>query len=248
MNPRCITVSVVSHGHGDDVLRLLRQLAELAASQVERVIVTLNRPEPALAQALQRQPWPFALSRIDNPRPKGFAGNHNQAFAAQHSAYFCVINPDIALQGNPFPALLRALQTPQAGCAYPQQFRADGTLQDHQRVLPSPLALLRRYHLLPGPAATPAAALDWVNAAFLLFPQAVFAELGGFDAGYFMYCEDVDLSLRLQLRGYRLQQAADAHVAHQARRASHRPGKHLFWHLRSLLRLWRSSAYQNYRR
>ena len=73
-------------------------------------------------------------------------------------------------------------------------------------------------------------------------------ELGGFDTRYFMYGEDVDFCLRLQLAGWRLARAGGASVIHAAQRVSHRSGRHLAWHLRSLLRLWTSPVYASYRR
>ena len=62
-----------------------------------------------------------------------------------------------------------------------------------------------------------------------------------------MYCEDVDLCLRQQLAGWRLARADGAAVVHAARRASRRDPRHLFWHLSSLWRLWRSRTWQAWR-
>ena len=42
--------------------------------------------------------------------------------------------------------------------------------------------------------------------------------------------------------------AGGASVIHAAQRASHCSGRHLAWHLRSLLRLWTSPVYASYRR
>ena len=66
--------------------------------------------------------------------------------------------------------------------------------------------------------------------------------LGGFDARYFMYCEDVDLCLRLRLQGWQLVRAA-AQVQHQGSRASRRAWQPLAWHIHSLLRLWASPVF-----
>jgi GT2 family glycosyltransferase len=78
----------------------------------------------------------------------------------------------------------------------------------------------------------------------MVFPVAVFAELGGFDRRYFMYCEDVDICLRLQLKGYRLLPVVSVTVEHEAQHASRRRLRHLFWHVQSLWRLWHSDVYR----
>lgn len=249
-----LCVSVVSHRHGQAVASLLSDLAAVNDERLKCVILTLNLPEPELAARLRQRAWPFALEITENPAPRGFGANHNQAFALDTRRGSCdtfaVVNPDIRLRGNPFDALLGRLAsgTARIGVAYPVQVAEDGCQQDHERLLPTPLRLLRRY--LPGATRREARAggqPNWVNAAFLLLRRDVYASVGGFDEGYHMYCEDVDLCLRLQLAGWQLSRVDEAVVVHQAQRASHLRWRHLIWHLSSLVRLWRSHAWHSYR-
>jgi len=248
-----IAVSIVSHGHGAPVEALLAQLAALGEPRLARVIVTFNVPEPASAERLRGRHWPFQLHLVDNPAPLGFGANHNRAFALDAridggQPLFAVLNPDLRCPVNPFPPLVAELQRdPRVGAAYPVQTDARGRRQDHERLRPTPLRLLRR-HLLGrrmevGAGQTP----DWVNAAFLLLRRPAFEAIGGFDEAFHMYCEDVDFCLRLQLAGWRLRRADAATVEHQAQRASRRRLRHLLWHARSLIRLWRSPAWRAWR-
>ena len=86
---------------------------------------------------------------------------------------------------------------------------------------------------------------QWLlNQSALTAIESQMAEVGGFDERYHMYCEDVDLCLRLRGGGWRLARADAAVVEHAARRGSHRQWRHLGWHLRSLWRLWRSPAWR----
>jgi hypothetical protein len=87
--------------------------------------------------------------------------------------------------------------------------------------------------------------VDWFSASFLLLPAAAYREVGGFDEGFHMYCEDVDLCLRLRLAGYRLE-CVEASATHHAQRASLRSWRPLAWHLASLARLWTRRSYWNY--
>ena len=244
-----ITASVVSHGQGPEVDRLLADLAALGEPRLQRVIVTLNRPDPARAGRWRAQRWPFELRLIESPAPLGFGANHNRAFALDGShggqPLFAVLNPHLRLPANPFPALCERLAgDPRIGAAYPQQCDAQGRRQDHQRLAPTPARLLRR-HLLRRPhELRPGQAPEWVNAAFLLLRRGAYAQLQGFDESFHMYCEDVDLCLRLQLAGWRLACADTALVQHQAQRASRRGWQPLLWHVTSLLRLWRSPVWQ----
>lgn len=86
---------------------------------------------------------------------------------------------------------------------------------------------------------------DWVNGACLFFRSEAFSELKGFDERYFMYCEDTDICLRLQLAGWSMQ-GADWAVMHDARRNTGRSLRHLGWHLRSLWRLWASDSFWDF--
>ena len=247
-----ITASIVSHGHGTQVLALLGDLARLAARgqpHPRRAIVTLNVPEPQLAAALAAGVWPFELQVRANPAPLGFGANHNRAFQLDGegggSSLFAVLNPDLHLAANPFSALCAALDAdPQAGLAYPLQVDAQGRRQDHERRWPTPARLLARHLLRRRHEVSGGQAPDWVNAAFLLLRRPAFAAVGGFDEGFHMYSEHVDLCLRLRQAGWRLARADGAVVEHVAQRASRRQPRHLLWHVRSLLRLWRSPAWR----
>ncbi|MFY3382626.1 glycosyl transferase [Paracidovorax sp. MALMAid1276] len=238
---------------------MLRVL-DLLAQHRCRVWLTLNIHDPLVMERLGEARAEGAHSVgfadvhvIRNPFPQGFGANHNQAFACDQahphpSLYFAVLNPDLDWASNPWPDLLAVVASERVGCVYPVQRAAGGHPQDHRRLLPTPGALWRRYLRLPRPPECEHRAPDWVNAAMLLFPAAVYRELGGFDERYHMYCEDVDLCLRLQLAGHRLVQVSTVHVTHEAQRASHRQWRHFAWHVRSLMRLWWSQPYAQYRR
>ena len=237
-----MVVSVVSHGHGNLLQTLLQQLATQAlqaAAPITRVVLTQNIPEPdPIAPA---SGWPFALELIRNAQPKGFGANHNQALAGARESQVCVLNPDVRVLDDgqrPFAQMSQVASEPGVGCAYPLQVDEHGVLQESERELPSPSALWRRRVLKQGQKQ-----VDWVNAACMVIPADVWRSVQGFDEGYFMYCEDVDLSLRIRLLGLRLQRVP-VRIEHAGQRASSRQWRHLLWHVRSLLRLWSSSPYR----
>lgn len=240
-----LVVSVVSHGHAAYVTALLHQLAVLSGGRVTRVVLTLNIPEPDMPPAAPEGGWPFVLDVVSNAQPQGFGANHNQALAGAGEAFVCVLNPDVVLlpeQGDVMELLCQAAATPGAGIAYPVQIDALGHEQDSRRELTTPMSLLQRRLLGRKQLRT-----DWVNAACIVLPTKVWHAVEGFDERFFMYCEDVDLCVRVQLAGGSLV-AAPVRVVHAGQRASSRQWVHLKWHLQSLWRLWRSPAYAKARR
>lgn len=237
-----VVVSLVSHGHVIQVQSLLQQLAGLQFPERPRVVLTLNIPEEAPIPP--EGGWPFELQVVCNPFPQGFGKNHNKALMGAVEDFLCILNPDVEILdgGNPFAQLLAIASRPRVGCAYPGQVDAQGKLQDSERALPTPAALWRRWFLREADVR-----VDWVNAACMVVPLPVWESVGGFDESYHMYCEDVDLCLRIQLAGFCLQKA-DCTVMHAGSRASHRKLNHLCWHISSLLRLWWSPAYRRYKK
>ncbi len=233
-------VSVVSHGHKPLVQALLNDLAQFSAATVSRVVLTLNQPEEEPQAPLAG--WPFALNIVRNERPLGFGANHNRALSGAAEPFVCVLNPDVQWRGGePLGPMVQTAAQAGVGCSYPVQFDEIGSRQDSERALPTPMALLRRWMLRQREVH-----VDWVNAACLVLPTQAWGAVGGFDEAYFMYCEDVDLCLRIRLAGLTLVRAP-VQVVHAGQRASHRRWSHLQWHVRSLLRLWRSPVYQQAR-
>lgn len=241
-----VSVSVVSHGHGVQLFGLMCKLESLCLKYVTHVVLTINVPEPDLVSLLSAKVWTFKLIIIKNKVKKGFGSNHNAAFKLCYSRYFCVLNPDVDFDIDPFPQLLAKFSSSIIGCIFPIQIDVDGKTQDYARKLPSPIALFRRYFRLGGHQCE-VVDPDWINGAFLLFRANVFAQLKGFDERYFMYCEDVDLCLRLQLVGFKFFQS-DAIVTHAAHRNTRVNFRHLMWHMVSLLRLWLSVSYRQFSR
>lgn len=234
-----LLVSVVSHGHGKMVQSLLQDIADLSAGVVSRVVLTINIPEQT--SFLQGKNWPFLLDLRFNEKPLGFGANHNAALSGAQEDFFCILNPDVRLQGvDPFAPLIHAAADAEGACAYPEQVDESGEVQDSERALVTPMALLRRRVLRKTEER-----VDWVNAACMVFPRKLWEKIQGFDETYHMYCEDVDLCLRIQLVGFPLKKAPCT-VVHAGSRASHKRMDHLIWHVKSLLRLWNSSAYKSY--
>lgn len=220
------------------VVRLLAQLCAHPESIGEVVLIHNLPAEPV---PVPSGGWPFRFIEVFNSAPIGFGANHNQAFARCSSEFFCVLNPDIELND---PAiwwqLVQRVSEVRVGCAYPVLLNPDGTRQENEREAVSPLALLRR-HLLKRDQTR----VDWVSAAFWLVRASAWRELGGFDERYFMYCEDTDFCLRLQMAGWKLARA-DATALHDASWSSRKLGAHLGWHLRSMMRLWLQPPLRRY--
>jgi GT2 family glycosyltransferase len=174
-----VTLSVVSHGQGHLIDTLFRDLKAHCGSGIE-VTLTLNLPETL---PFDPAAMPFKVRIIRNPRPKGFGENHNAAFASGCSGFFCVINPDIRLQNNPFPALTEILGNSRIGVVAPLILDPEKTIADSARKFPTVISILGKvFRRKNGPDYVITDQLlfpDWVAGMFMLFRRDVFEELHG---------------------------------------------------------------------
>lgn len=244
-----ISISIVSHGQFGLVADLLQDIADYCAGTSLEVILTLNLPE-SLPQKLSTLSFPVKVVR--NEVRKGFGANHNAAFRESKGRFFCVLNPDIRLRSNLFPALLAQLSEPGVGVVAPQILDGYGRCEDNARAFPSPGEIIGKAlgwkSVMHGKSAECVAQPDWLAGMFLMFTRDTYAAVGGFDERYFLYYEDVDICARLRLAGYRICICPAVSAIHEARRSSHRDLKYLYWHLASMLRFFLSGVYRRAKR
>lgn len=248
-----ICLSIVSHGQRDLAARLLGCIAADRSPRVTRIVYTRNLPEPDLPADLSAIP---GLEVIDNPRPRGFGANHNQAFGRCAEPYFCVLNPDLEWRGDPFAGLVSCLEgtdadpdparrgdAPPMGLVAPLVKSPSGRIEATARTLYTPTEVISQ-KLDPRNVG---ASAHWLAGMFLLFRADAYRTIGGFDERYFLYIEDVDISTRLRLAGWSLRQCARVEVVHDARNHSHHSLRYAGWHAQGMLRYWMSPGFWRYR-
>ena len=155
--------------------------------------------------------------------------------------FWCVLNPDVELTRNPFPVLLESLRADSVGLVVPLVTNPTGCIEDSIRRFPTLTSLASKLlgrdssRVQVEPHA-PAFCVDWVAGMFQLFRSDAFAGLNGFDEGFFLYYEDVDICARLMAKGMKVMVCPSVSIVHDARRDSHRSAKHFRFHLASMTR------------
>jgi N-acetylglucosaminyl-diphospho-decaprenol L-rhamnosyltransferase len=236
MPEREITLSVVSHRQNALVNQFLADVQRVCAGRVA-LVLTQNVPDP----------MPFATSSLDcpaeiivNPERKGFGANHNAAFLRCRTPYFCVVNPDIRLQADPFTPLIANFSRKDVAVAGPLVRNPAGAAEDSARRFPTAGSLLKKIFIdtkAPDyPTDRGPLQVDWLAGMFLLLRSDAFRAIGGFDEGYFLYYEDVDLCYRLRVAGQMVVYEPGAELIHDARRASRRNPRMAWHHVASALR------------
>lgn len=157
---------------------------------------------------------------IDNKKVEnsGFAAACNRGAARVKGKYLAFINPDIVLEKNVLQTLLAHKND--AAVIAPVLTDLDGTFQKNAGYFPKwSWKFWKRLNMNPIHISHKPNGLqkvDWITGGFFIIDKQIFDELGGFDEKYFMYWEDIDLSLRLLQKKYSLFLDGSVVVKHAA--------------------------------
>jgi hypothetical protein len=225
-----VTAVVVSYNTREELRRCLGSLRAHAGMPCQLVVVD-NASTDGSADMVEKE---FPEARlIRNRENAGFSRGNNQALREARGAYVLLLNSDAELTPGALPTLAGLLDTrPRLGAVGPRTVSADGTVQISFGPALRPLAEWRQRRLVRGvkrrdPAAVKEAteragvehAPEWLSASCLLARKDALDAVGGFDEGFFLYEEDVDLCLRLRRAGWGVVFTPAAQVIHHLGRS-----------------------------
>jgi GT2 family glycosyltransferase len=242
-----VSAVVISHGHAAELLRSLPAVAP----QVDELVVIAN-----VAGSVPRD-LPAGVRVVTNETPRSFAANANRGAAETTHELVLIANPD-AVPAPDAVAILREFMAahPRAGAAGPKMLYSDGTWQASRRRFPTvggtlvrrtPLRLLfpplrwqHRHYLLDDRPDRPVQT-DTMLGAFILLRRAMLDEIGGWDAGFRMYGEDIDLNYRAAKAGWERWYVPAAVVHHEYAAVIDKKflTRHTLWHAHAMLRFLR---------
>jgi N-acetylglucosaminyl-diphospho-decaprenol L-rhamnosyltransferase len=218
---------VVSHDSAADLRALLPgltdALAALAAgpARLQSELIIADNASGDGSGALARALAP-AATVLELTANAGYGAALNRAAALARGRWLACSNADLLVGRADLAALPAVLATapPDAGLLGPALRDAAGRWQPSAGRFPTLRRLLLR---LPRPATLRpylsraehrAGPVDWVTGACLFVRTDVWRALGGFDEGYFLHYEEVDLAARARRRGWRTHYAPSVSVAH----------------------------------
>lgn len=214
----------------------------LASSVQVEVIVVDNGSRDGVPQALARAHENDARVQVlYNHANLGFGAAVNVGARAAHGEALLVLNPDCMLEPGSLAQMLEVLHAhtdtgvvgavvcDENGVPDPASRRRDPLLRRSINQMTGRAGSEARDARREGvevPGAIPHGTLevDNVSGAVMLLPRAVFGHLQGFDEGYFLHCEDLDLCRRARDAGYKVLLAGDVRIQHGKGGSSrHRP-------------------------
>jgi N-acetylglucosaminyl-diphospho-decaprenol L-rhamnosyltransferase len=162
---------------------------------------------------------------------RGYGGAINAAVASLSPKfeYVLISNPDVELRPGATSTLLAVLAAePRIGAVGPRVLNSDGSTYPSGRQLPSlrtgighalfarvwPSNPWSRAYRAENEGGETRRTVGWLSGSCLLVRRSAFEELNGFDEGYFMYFEDVDLGFRMGKAGWSSVYTPTASVVH----------------------------------
>lgn len=226
-----VSVVVVNHNSGP----FLDQCLNSILHQASQVVLVDNASE---SETFERSVAKFrsneGLTIIRNPRNEGFAAACNQGALHATGRNLLFFNPDCIAPPRLLEGLSRAIEIDSrigaVGCFL---MNPDGTEQGGgRRAAPTVSRSFIRafgfrwlcrffnpraedYHLESNALPSGPIAVHAVSGACILVRRNAFEEIGGFDPGYFLHCEDLDICLRLRQNGWDVYFVPQLRVQHE---------------------------------
>ncbi|GAB2982847.1 glycosyltransferase family 2 protein [Frigoribacterium salinisoli] len=222
-----VLVVTVTYDSGEHLEAFLASVPTSTTADVTLVVADNGSTDGAPQAALAAHP---ELHLVHLPHNPGYGGAVNAA-TQRHGRdvdWILVANPDTVLAPGSVDALLDEVRDrSDVGAAGPAITDAGGVPYPSARRFPSLVAGTGHALFaaiwprnpwseayLMARTGDEARDVDWLSGACLLLRRRAFDQVDGFDEGYFMYFEDVDLSLRLSEVGWRRRYVPSARIVH----------------------------------
>ena len=221
-----IDVAIVAYRCRELLRECLDSLRANPPSREMHVVVVDNDSRDGSAEMVERE-YP-EVELVEAGANIGFAAATNLAVRRGSAPALLALNPDTQVTEGALETALATLERhPEVAVVGPRLLRPDGTL-DHaaKRSFPTPLSAVGHFsgigrrrgargalaaYRAPEVESGP---VDAVNGAFMLMRRETFERVGGFDEGYWMYMEDLDLCYRFAQRGWMTLYEPRATVTH----------------------------------
>ena len=229
MDRACVHVVIVNWNSGAQLRECLQSFAAVADDGVAvRVTVVDNASTDGSREGLEAA---VPLDVVRNADNRGFGAACNQGAAGSDAEFLLFLNPDTRLMPRSFSEperYLLARENESVGIVGIQLMDADGQIARNTARAPTAWSMLGNSvgldrlvprlfppHFVAEWAHDETRTVDQVMGAFFFVRRSVFEALGGFDERFFVYYEDLDLSVRARARGWSSVYLATARAFHR---------------------------------
>jgi GT2 family glycosyltransferase len=221
-----LAIIIVSYNSRKDLENALRSLTEPPAAVAHEIVIVDNASTDSTPVYVREQ-WP-RVRLIASDSNLGFAQANNVGIGNTASDLVLLLNPDTIMTAAAVDRLVSIIDSrPDVAIVGPRIVDGRGRPELSFGAMISPWAELRQKLLVRGNdrgwrfitsrverLTRRTHLVDWVSGACLLIRRRDLDEVGGFDARFFMYAEDVDLCAAVRARGRSVLFSAQPQVVH----------------------------------
>ncbi len=246
---KSLDIIIINWNSGDQLRECLSTIkTDYEMFCVSKVIIVDNASCDNSLDNLESLNLPLEIIR--NPHNAGFGAACNQGADKSNADYLLFLNPDTRLNGNslekPFLYMDDEINSKVGACSIKLVDETGMPGRTCTR-LPRPghflVKILGLDHIFPGVFKShfmtewdhnDSRQVDHAIGAFYFVRRKVFVEAGKFDERFFVYLEDLDLSVRINKLGYKIYYLADVDAFHKGGGTSEKvKATRLFYSVRS---------------
>jgi len=190
----------------------LESIFEQNFTDYELVVVDNNSNDGSTEYIKENFP---NITLIENPENFGFAGGNNAGIKACNGEWIFFLNNDAILEKSCLEFLAKHIETKQL-IYMPLMLKADSPeFVDSAGDMLYPWGYAYRYDNVPASKFLESKEIALACCGAAMFNRELIEKLNGFDEDFFLYYEDVDLSLRARHLGAKIWLVPQAKVFHK---------------------------------
>jgi GT2 family glycosyltransferase len=223
-----ISAIIVNYNAGELLRRCVDSLLNCPL-EIE-IIVVDNASRDGSLDALLGLP---GVQILKNPANVGFATACNSGLRVSSAPFLLFLNPDCSFKPGVLAELLSAMETDRrVGMTAGVLTNVDGTEQaGGRRAIPTPWRSFVRafglgrfsdrwprlffdFHLHKQPLPDGPVEVEATSGACMMIRREAMQDVGEWDEGYFLHCEDLDLCMRFRQKGWKILFVPDVKIVH----------------------------------
>jgi O-antigen biosynthesis protein len=225
-----LSIVIVNYNVRHFIIKCLESIYKSKKNNFDIEVIVVDNASVDGSNTVIKDLYPQVIL-IENSENVGFAKANNQGFRIAKGQYILALNPDTIIQEDTLTISLEyMMQNPNCGVCGVKMIDGSGAyLPESKRGLPTlwnsfckfsgltnffPNSKIFSGYYMGHLSEDNVHDVEVLCGAFMLFKSKPLMHIGGFDEDYFMYGEDIDLSLRFKNEGYRVVYLPTTRIIH----------------------------------
>lgn len=215
---RNLTIAILNYNSGEYLKKCLESIEGVKdEANISTIVIDNNSTDESLTLAEQQ----FKdVEFVKNKENLGFSKGYNPTLKKIRTEFILLLNPDCILKKGVIKKILQDFDET-VGAATCKIVLPNGSVDlTAHRGFPTPMASLMymfgnnsKYHLT-SKLSDQVHEVDAIAGAFFMTKKSILEEVGYLDESFFLYGEDIDLSLRIKKNGYKILYDPTVEIVH----------------------------------